>query len=488
MSGFSFLEAIAYAEKRGIVLPEEYYGKLAGLQRQQAVSIAGLGTVEQIKFVIDKLNETLKGGGTFKEFQDAVKAGSLNIDLPKHRLDNIFRTNMQVAYNRGRWEQQTRVSGSRPYLMYSAINDTRVRPTHLAWDNLVLPRGDPFWTTHYPPNGYRCRCTAISLSKAQAERRGISKTSPAGDPDKGWDYNPGADYAPAVTKLVDKKLDKLPPAMKAGADKLKGNIAEKKVEVAEPPTHLKVIKRLEAEIKATEAAEEAAHKEYRALEDKAWSTGRVADKLALAAAGQKRIREIDRATRRLLEALFTDKSTWGEVGSVINLAGIKSGRLRDKVLEAEEFVRKLVRAEVRPNGLGLTELPRGGRAYASGRSIFVNEDTSVSVIVHEIVHHLEFNHPDVLKKTVAFLNRRAGKGVPLKRLSEISKNRGYKSDELAWEDEFAKRGGSPYTGKFYQNKATEILTMGIERMMRDPLDFYKKDPEYFNFLLEIFHG
>lgn len=203
MSGYSFLEAIKYAESRGVVLPEEYYGKLAGIQRQQAVSIAGLGSLDQIKFVIDKVNEALKGGQTFKEFQDAVRAGGVGVDLPKARLDNIFRTNMQVAYARGRWEQQERVSDSRPYLMYSAIDDSRVRPTHLAWSGTILPRSNPFWATHYPPNGYRCRCSVISLTKGQAEKRGISKVTPPADPDDGWGYNPGADYGGGVDKALN---------------------------------------------------------------------------------------------------------------------------------------------------------------------------------------------------------------------------------------------------------------------------------------------
>jgi len=199
----SFAEAIAYAESRGVVLPDIYYSLLIGTQRSKATSIAGLASLEQIKFVIDQVSASLKSGGTFKDFQDRVKTGAVKVDLPAYRLDNIFRTNIQVAYNRGRWEQQKRASVSRPYLMYDSINDGRTRPNHTAMDGVVLPRDDPWWGTHYPPCGYRCRCTVISLSESQAQKRGVTPSAPLVDPDDGWSFNPGEDYAGALDKAVN---------------------------------------------------------------------------------------------------------------------------------------------------------------------------------------------------------------------------------------------------------------------------------------------
>lgn len=206
----TFLEALAYAESRSVVLPDEYYGKLAGVQKAQSVSIAGLASLDQIKFVIDEVAKAMREGKTFKDFQAAVKAGDLAVDLPSYRLDNIFRTNMQAAYNHGRYTQQKVVSKTRPYLMYDAINDSRTRPTHFAMDNVILHRDDPWWATHYPPNGYRCRCTVISLTPKQAEVRGITANAPVDTPpDEGWDYNPGTEYAKPVAKALESKTAKL---------------------------------------------------------------------------------------------------------------------------------------------------------------------------------------------------------------------------------------------------------------------------------------
>jgi SPP1 gp7 family putative phage head morphogenesis protein len=92
----------------------------------------------------------------------------------RHRLDNIFRTNIQGCYNRGRWERFVAVKDEQLYLMYDAINDNRVRPAHLAMDNIIRPVDDAFWVQHAPPNGYRCR--VISLSADQAKARSGQNT------------------------------------------------------------------------------------------------------------------------------------------------------------------------------------------------------------------------------------------------------------------------------------------------------------------------
>ncbi len=231
VNSVGFKEAMEYAASRKVVLPDDYYGKLVGIQRAQSVSVAGLAALEQIRFVIDKLADVLEKGGTFKSFQDSVREGGLDINLPTHRLENIFRTNIQAAYSRGRWEQQTRARGTRPYLMYDAINDSRTRPAHAAMDSIIRRWDDPFWATNYPTNGYRCRCTVISLTEAQAKKRG-GPTDPMPDPettrpDPGWDYNPGADYASGPNLAIEKTVEKIKTAIEAaykeGESKLKGN-------------------------------------------------------------------------------------------------------------------------------------------------------------------------------------------------------------------------------------------------------------------------
>lgn len=94
------------------------------------------------------------------------------------RLEIIYDTNLRTAHAAGRWEQIERSKATRPFLRYSATLDSRTRPAHRAWHGKILPVDDPSWSTHYPPNGWRCRCTVIQYSQAQLDSRGWSVSEP----------------------------------------------------------------------------------------------------------------------------------------------------------------------------------------------------------------------------------------------------------------------------------------------------------------------
>lgn len=205
-----FIEAIAYALNRNVVLPDDYYERMTPIQRQQSVSIAGLAQTEQIKHVMGLVNEQLIDGGTFADFQNAVKNGDININLPKHRLDNIFRTNIQGAYGRGRWYQQQQNKVERPYLIRDGINDSRQRESHRELDGIVRPIDDPFWDTHTAPSGFRCRCIMRSLTQAQAQAKGVTTDIGLPDvaPQNGFGGTP-AQYTNRMNKLVNDKIAEL---------------------------------------------------------------------------------------------------------------------------------------------------------------------------------------------------------------------------------------------------------------------------------------
>ena len=123
--------------------------------------------------------------------------------------------------------------------------------------------------------------------------------------------------------------------------------------------------------------------------------------------------------------------------------------------------------------------------YKRGAStIYLRSDESVSVMLHEMMHSLEYSRPEVSKRSKAFLAKR-GAGERPQRLRELTGNPNYLYSEIALEDEFKKRGGSHYMGKIYDRESTEILTMGVERLLGDPTNFYLEDREYFDFMIEI---
>ena len=210
MKPIPFLEALHFAQSRKIVLPDEFYSMDLNT-RQLATTVSFLSGIEQIETVIKSLNKTLAEGGTFNDFQKLVEENE--IVLSKHYLKNVFRTNIQTAYGHGRWQQQQKNKAKRPYLMYSAIDDTRVRPSHLALNRIIRHIDDPFWLLYYPPWGFMCRCTVIALTEKEAKKLGITSDEdlPQIAEDMGWSTSPltfGEMEGVVDQKIADSILDK----------------------------------------------------------------------------------------------------------------------------------------------------------------------------------------------------------------------------------------------------------------------------------------
>lgn len=118
------------------------------------------------------------------------------------RLETIYRTNAQVAFNRGRYQMQQQIREVRPFWRYVAIMDSLTRPEHGALNGKVYNADSPVWRTIYPPNGFNCRCRVTALTPRDMRRKGLqveqSEELPQGFPDVGWNYNPAADAAPGT--------------------------------------------------------------------------------------------------------------------------------------------------------------------------------------------------------------------------------------------------------------------------------------------------
>lgn len=210
MQPLTFLEAIQFAVSRKIVLPDEFY-KLDLNTRQMATTVSFLSGIEQIETVIKSVNQVLIDGGTFNDFKKLVEENEIILSEPY--LKNVFRTNIQTAYGHGRWQQQQRNKAKRPYLMYVAINDSRVRPSHLALNRIIRHIDDPFWLKYYAPWDFMCRCTIIALTEEQALKYGITADEdlPVIADNNGWSTSPmtfGEMQSVVDTKIANSILDK----------------------------------------------------------------------------------------------------------------------------------------------------------------------------------------------------------------------------------------------------------------------------------------
>lgn len=139
------------------------------------------------RMFIDRLRPLLEERGWWgvKEQLDPVTGRMRPVRLGSpRRLGIIYDTNMRMAHAAGRWQRFEAAKGALPYLVYTAVQDERTRHDHARWGGrgaprVVLPIDHPFWRTHYPPNGWRCRCIVMAANAAMLEGWGLKVTTEA---------------------------------------------------------------------------------------------------------------------------------------------------------------------------------------------------------------------------------------------------------------------------------------------------------------------
>jgi SPP1 gp7 family putative phage head morphogenesis protein len=187
MEPLKFLEAIDWAKKRNVILPDKYYSEANKAYRTLTFSIAGINNLNTLTKTLNSLVDSLENGTSFNEWKDNIKS---TLNLSDSRLSTIYYTNIQSAYNSGIYQRQEENTDINPIYMYSAVNDGSTRPSHRRWDGYLAKYDDVFWQTHTPLCGYNCRCRRIALGVEQAKSLGYGKQpKPEGMPDKGFDYN-----------------------------------------------------------------------------------------------------------------------------------------------------------------------------------------------------------------------------------------------------------------------------------------------------------
>ncbi len=143
-------------------IPTNRWDDLMRDQHAKGFMVAGAnrdGVLSDFRSAVDK---AISQGTTLEEFRKdfdkivATHGWSYN-GSRSWRSEIIYDTNVRTSYQAGRYKQMTDpdVLAYRPYWEYIRTTSERPRPWHLAWAGTVLPADDPWWATHYPPNGWR---------------------------------------------------------------------------------------------------------------------------------------------------------------------------------------------------------------------------------------------------------------------------------------------------------------------------------------------
>lgn len=190
--GQPFEEAARYFRDK-VRLPTRKWTDLKEGQHARGFVVAGATKDELLKDLQASIQRAIDEGTGLAQFRKDFRAivakhgwsytGDSSRKGRAWRTKVIFETNLATARAAGRWEQIQQVKARRPWLRYVAILDTHVRPDHRRWHGTVLPVDDDWWKTHYPPNGWNCRCTVMSLSTRQLADFGYepSKAPPPDD-------------------------------------------------------------------------------------------------------------------------------------------------------------------------------------------------------------------------------------------------------------------------------------------------------------------
>ncbi len=212
-----FQEAIDFFRQKERI-PTAHWTDVWREAHSRGFMVAGAARDALIQDFQKAIAKALEQGTTLEEFRkdfDTIveRHGWSYNGTPGWRSRIIYETNLNGAYSAGRYAQlnEPETRAVFPYWTYMHGDSVHPRPMHLAWNGTTLRADDPWWDSHYPPNGWRCSCYITGTSRRGLARMG--KDGPDTAPpieevpwrnpntgathmvpkgiDPGFDYNPG---------------------------------------------------------------------------------------------------------------------------------------------------------------------------------------------------------------------------------------------------------------------------------------------------------
>lgn len=162
-------------------------------------------------------------------------------------------------------------------------------------------------------------------------------------------------------------------------------------------------------------------------------------------------------------------------------SSIKTGTPNAHQKGVEAF-QKMISISGLDTPVNIVETPperKGRSCYKPKTNNVFMGNSDPAVVVHEMSHWLEEKVPGIREEVQEFYNKRT-QGEKNIKLSEVTGNKNYGDGEVTKVDKWL----NPYMGKEYKN-ASEILSMGMEIMYRNPAYLAKNDPEMFDFIYSV---
>lgn len=220
-----------------------------------AFTVAKAMDLDLLDDIQQALSKNLESGQTFQKFkknliptlqqrgwwgvqdmQDPITKELRTVQLGSpRRLKVIYDTNMRMALAAGQWDRIQKNKKTHPYLMYHLGPSEHHRVQHEQWAGKILSVDDAFWSSHYPPNGWGCKCGVRQMTKREVDRNGgISESPPINKRewvnkrtgeimqvpvgvDPGFDTNAGMARAAHLQQVVTTKINRARPAIAQAA-------------------------------------------------------------------------------------------------------------------------------------------------------------------------------------------------------------------------------------------------------------------------------
>ncbi len=225
-----FPEQLAFfRQKLGNLVPTARWDDMLKSAHDAGFMVAGATKADLLADLAAAVERTVAEGKSIEAFRKDFRAiverhgwhgwtGEESKRRRAWRTRVIYTTNTATSYAAGRLAQ-LREGGFTHWVYRHNDAVENPRPQHQAWAGLTLPPQHDFWKTHYPPNGWGCRCYVVGARSDRGARRlggdpgkPLPENWSAPDPrtgtppgiGKGWDYMPGDTVTDTVRAMAEK--------------------------------------------------------------------------------------------------------------------------------------------------------------------------------------------------------------------------------------------------------------------------------------------
>jgi SPP1 gp7 family putative phage head morphogenesis protein len=193
------------------------YRKLAHLERN-VYQFSGAKNWQMLR----DLTDALRDGNKVLPFKDfAARAQTILDDYNGTWLRTEYNAAVAGSQMASKWTDFEQHPNA--LLEYRTAEDDRVRESHALLNGIIRPVDDDFWKTHYPPNGWNCRCTVIRLNSGKEDKAvKLSLSKPIPDVDipamfhtnlaqNGLVFPKGSAYFIGLPKPIKQQINSLVP-------------------------------------------------------------------------------------------------------------------------------------------------------------------------------------------------------------------------------------------------------------------------------------